>query len=75
MIYIIIVAVGVLGVLLLGSQAMSGPNPRKSLKRRVELIKERHGEGGVLAANAQAQINFIGTQPHQLRIGNWFQHR
>ena len=56
MIYIIIVAVGVLGVLLLGSQAMRGPNPRKSLKRRIELIKERHGEGGVLAANAQAQI-------------------
>ena len=56
MIYIIIVAIGVLGALLLGSQAMSGPNPRKSLKRRVELIKERHGEGGVLAANAQAQI-------------------
>ena len=52
MIYIIIVAVGVLGVLLLGSQAMSAPNPRKSLKRRVELIKERHGEGGMLAANA-----------------------
>src|SRR5688572_15446245 len=56
MIYIIIVAIGVLGALLLGSQAISGPNPRRSLKRRVELIKERHGEGGVLAANAQAQI-------------------
>ena len=56
MIYIIIVAIGVLGALLLGGKAMSGPNPRKSLKRRVELIKERHAEGGVLAANAQAQI-------------------
>jgi tight adherence protein B len=56
MIFIIIVTIGVLGALLLGSKAMSGPNPRKSLKRRVELIKERHAEGGVLAANAQAQI-------------------
>ncbi|MCF2513843.1 type II secretion system F family protein [Sphingomonas sp. G124] len=56
MIYIIIVAIGVLGALLLGGKAMSGPNPRKSLKRRVELIKERHAEGGMLAANAQAQI-------------------
>jgi tight adherence protein B len=56
MIFIIIVTIGVLGALLLGSKAMTGPNPRKSLKRRVELIKERHAEGGVLAANAQAQI-------------------
>jgi len=56
MIYIIIVAIGVLGALLLGGKAMGGPNPRRSLKRRVELIKERHAEGGVLAANAQAQI-------------------
>ncbi len=55
MIYIIIVAIGVLGALLLGGKAMGGPNPRKSLKRRMELVKERHAEG-VLAANAQAQI-------------------
>lgn len=56
MIYIIIVAIGVLGALLLGGKAMGGPSPRRSLKRRVELIKERHAEGGLLAANAQAQI-------------------
>src|SRR5262245_51602515 len=55
MIYIIILAIGVLGALLLGGQALSGPSPRKSLKRRMELIKERHAEG-ILAANAQAQI-------------------
>ncbi len=55
MIYIIILAVGILGALLLGGQAFSGPNPRKSQKRRMELIKERHADG-VLAANAQAQI-------------------
>lgn len=55
MIYIIILAVGVLATLLLGSRALSGPSPRKSLKRRMELVKERHADG-VLAANAQAQI-------------------
>jgi tight adherence protein B len=54
MIYIIIVTIGVLGALLLGGQAMSGPNPRRNLKRRMELIKERHGD--VIAGNAQAQI-------------------
>ena len=54
MIYIIIVTIGVLGALLLGGQAMSGPNPRKNFKRRMELIKERHGD--VIAGNAQAQI-------------------
>ena len=55
MIYIIILAVGILGVLLLGGKAFSGPNPRKAQKRRMELIKERHADG-ILAANAQAQI-------------------
>jgi tight adherence protein B len=55
MIYIIILAIGVLGALLLGGQALSGPNPRKSAKRRMELLKERHADG-ILAANAQAQI-------------------
>ena len=55
MVYIIILTIGVLGVLLLGGTALSGPNPRKSLKRRLELVKERHADG-VLAANAQAQI-------------------
>jgi tight adherence protein B len=70
MIYIIIVAVGVLGVLLLASQAMSAPSPRRSLKRRVELIKERHGEGGVLAANAQAQIRKL-MAARASRVDSW----
>ena len=35
MIYIIILAIGVLGALLLGAQALGGPNPRKALKRRM----------------------------------------
>jgi tight adherence protein B len=70
MIYIIIVAVGVLGVLLLGGKAMGGPSPRKALKRRVELIKERHGEGGVLAANAQAQIRKL-MAARASRVDGW----
>jgi tight adherence protein B len=55
MIYVIILAIGVLGAILLGGKALSGPSPQKALKRRMELVKERHADG-VLAANAQAQI-------------------
>jgi tight adherence protein B len=69
MIYIIIVAVGVLGALLLGGKAMGGPNPRKSLKRRMELIKERHAEGS-LAANAQAQIRKL-MAARASRVEGW----
>src|SRR5512139_718048 len=55
MIYIILLAIGVLGALLLVGKALSGPSPRKAIKRRMELVKERHADG-ILAANAQAQI-------------------
>ena len=41
------------GVLALAFMALRGPSASKSLKRRVELIKERHGEGGGGAAQAQ----------------------
>src|SRR3954462_4562096 len=44
-------AIGTIGVAYL---AVRGPSASKSLKRRVELIKERHGD--VIAGNAQAQI-------------------
>ena len=46
--------IGGIGALALGFMAMRGPSASKSLKRRVELIKERHGD--VIAGNAQAQI-------------------
>ncbi|HEY4070190.1 MAG TPA: type II secretion system F family protein [Sphingomicrobium sp.] len=46
--------IGGVGALMLAYMAMRGPSPGKSLKRRVELIKERHGD--VIAGNAQAQI-------------------
>ena len=51
---------GVIGAVLLAFVAMSGPSPSKSLKRRVELIKERHGD--VIAGNAQAQIRKLMAQ-------------
>ena len=69
MIYIIILAIGVLGALLLGGKAFSGPNPRKSLKRRMELIKERHADG-ILAANAQAQIRKL-MAARASRVEGW----
>src|SRR3954469_24599017 len=42
------------GFVALAYMAMRGPSPAKSLKRRIELIKERHGD--TVAGNAQAQI-------------------
>src|SRR3954451_20931357 len=46
--------IGGFGALFLAFTAMRGPSASKNLKRRVELIKERHGD--VVAGNAQAQI-------------------
>src|SRR5205823_7951256 len=46
--------IGGVGALFLAYMAVNGPSASKSLKRRVELIKERHGD--VIAGNAQAQI-------------------
>ena len=46
---------GAVIALFLGAKAVSGPSAGKAVKRRLELLKERHADG-VLAANAQAQI-------------------
>jgi tight adherence protein B len=46
--------IGGIGALALAFMAMRGPSAGKNLKRRMELIKERHGD--VIAGNAQAQI-------------------
>ena len=54
MLLIFLIVLGGLGALLLAFAAMQGPSPSKSLKRRVESIKERHGD--IITANAQAQI-------------------
>lgn len=46
--------IGGAGALFLAFTAMRGPSASKNLKRRVELIKERHGDA--IAGSAQAQI-------------------
>jgi tight adherence protein B len=46
--------IGGVGALFLAYMAMRGPSASKMVKRRIELIKERHGD--TLAGNAQAQI-------------------
>jgi len=69
MLYIILLAIGVLGALLLGGKALAGPNPRKALKRRMELVKERHADG-ILAANAQAQIRKL-MAARASRVDSW----
>src|ERR1043165_9096897 len=56
----IILMVGGLGTVGLAFVAMSGPSPSKALKRRIELVKERHGD--VIAGNAQAQIRKLMAQ-------------
>jgi tight adherence protein B len=49
-----IFVIGGFGTLGLAYLAVRGPSASKALKRRMELIKERHGD--VIAGNAQAQI-------------------
>jgi len=46
--------IGGAGALFLAYMAFQGPSASKSVKRRVELIKERHGD--TITGNAQAQI-------------------
>jgi tight adherence protein B len=55
-----LIALGALGVLALGYAALSGPSATRSVKRRVESIKERHGD--YIAVNAQAQIRKLLAQ-------------
>jgi tight adherence protein B len=55
-----LILIGGVGALVLGYMAMSGPSASKSVKRRVELIKERHGD--VITGNAQAQIRKLFAQ-------------
>ena len=52
LLYLLII--GGIGALALGYMAIRGPSAGKNLKRRMELIRERHGD--VITGNAQAQI-------------------
>jgi len=49
-----LILTGGICALALAVLAMRGPSASKALKRRIELVKERHGD--VIAGNAQAQI-------------------
>jgi tight adherence protein B len=57
--------IGGVGALGLALVAMRGPSAGKSVKRRMELIKERHGD--VIAGNAQAQIRKLFAE----RASKW----
>src|SRR4051794_18172790 len=57
--------IGGVGALGLAYMALNGPSASKSLKRRVELIKERHGDS--IAGNAQAQIRKLFAE----RTSKW----
>jgi tight adherence protein B len=59
MLVIVIIAVGVLAALGMVFAAR-GPSAGKAVKRRIEMIRERHGD--VIAANAQAQIRKLFAQ-------------
>jgi tight adherence protein B len=54
MLLTLIIVLGGVAALALMLSAVRGPSSSKALKRRVEMIKERHGDA--IAANAQAQI-------------------
>ena len=55
-----IILIGGFGALILAVMAIRGPSASKALKRRIELVKERHGD--IVAGNAQAQIRKLMAQ-------------
>jgi tight adherence protein B len=55
-----IILIGVVGALALAYFGMRGPSASSSLKRRIELVKERHGD--IIAGSAQAQIRKLMAQ-------------
>src|SRR5256885_15716424 len=55
-----IILIGGLGALGLAFLAMRGPSASATVKRRIELIRERHGD--TIASNAQAQIRKLFAQ-------------
>ena len=66
MLLMIMLVFGMGGTLLLLWSAFQGPSASKAVKRRMELLKERHAEG-VLAANANAQIRKL-MQARESRV-------
>src|SRR3990170_7706970 len=60
MVYLVILFVLAGAALLLIARAYRGPSASRTLKRRVEMIRERHGD--VIAGHAQAQIRKLFAQ-------------
>jgi tight adherence protein B len=60
MLFGVIIMLGVVGTLALILSAFRGPSASKAVKRRMELLKERHGD--IIAGNAQAQIRKLMAQ-------------
>jgi tight adherence protein B len=58
--FLLIIMIGGLGALVLGFLAMRGPSAATTVKRRIELIRERHSDP--IAGNAQAQIRKLFAQ-------------
>jgi len=54
MLLTLIIVLGGVAAVLVMLNAARGPSTAKTLKRRIEMVKERHGD--IIAANAQAQI-------------------
>jgi len=53
-----IILIGAMGAVALAYSAVRGPSASKTVKRRVELIKERHGDAITASANAQIRKLF-----------------
>ena len=68
MLLVLIIALGAAAALFLLINAMRRPSASKSVKRRVELIKERHGDA--IAGQAQAQIRKLLAQ-RASKIEGW----
>jgi len=66
----ILFAFAVLAILALGYMALSGPSPAKSVKRRLELLRERHGDA--ITASAQAQIRKLFASRNGNRVESAF---
>ncbi|MEO8176916.1 MAG: type II secretion system F family protein [Sphingomicrobium sp.] len=60
MIYMVILFVLAGAALLLIAKLYAGPSASKAVKRRIEMIKERHGD--IIAGHAQAQIRKLFAQ-------------
>ena len=62
----ILFALAVLAVLALAYMAFSGPSPAKAVKRRLELLRERHGDAVTASAQAQIRKLFANRQHNKL---------